>query len=73
MQVGHAPTPSENSNNQTRTGTERDIRGGRHRNDTRKKTKSGIPNTFRVSMPEVGTVLGTNDKNYKESFKNWQE
>ena len=35
--------------------------------------KSGILNTFRGSVPEVGAVLGTKDKNYKESFQNLQE
>ena len=35
-QVVHTPTPSENTNNQTRNGTERASREGRHRNSTRK-------------------------------------
>ena len=39
--------------------------GGRHRNNTINKTKSGIPNTFKGSVPEVDAVLGTKDENYK--------
>ena len=73
IQVGHTPTPSENTKNHTRTGIERAIRGGRHRNITRKKENSGILNTFKESVPEVGTVLGTKDENYKESYQNLQD
>ena len=70
-QAGHTPTHSDNSNNHTGTGTERDSREGRHRNYTRKKVRN--PNTFKGSVPEVGAVLGTKDQNYKESFQNLQE
>ena len=56
---GHTATPSENSNNQTKTGTERSSRGGRHRNATGMKKNSGISNTFNVSVAEVDSVLGT--------------
>ena len=72
-QTGHTPTISEKSNNHTESGTERSSRGGRHRNTTRKKTKAGIPNTFKGSVPEVGAVLRNKDENYKESFQNLQE
>ena len=71
-QAGQTTTPSENINNQTRTGTQRSSRGDRHRNATRKK-KSGIPNTFKGSVPEVGAVIRTKDENHKESFQNLQE
>ena len=63
-QGGHTPAPSDITNNKTRTGTERDSRGGRHRNVTRKK-KSGIMNTFKGSVPEVGAVIGTKNENFK--------
>ena len=59
------PTSSENTNNQTRTGTERASRGDRHRNATKKKTNSVIPNTFKGRVPEVGAVIGTKDESYK--------
>ena len=58
-QAGNTPTHSGNTNNQTRTGTERASRGGRNRNVTRKKNKSGLHNTFKGSVLEVGAVLGT--------------
>ena len=38
-----------------------------------KKTKSGIPNTFKGSVSEVGAVLRTKDDNYNETFQNLQE
>ena len=60
-QAGHTLTPSEKTNNQNRTGTERASRGVRHRNATIKKTKSGLSNTFKVSVPEVDAVLRTKD------------
>ena len=69
-QADHTPTHSENINNNTRNGTYRASSGGRHKNAAK---KSGILNTFRGSVPEVGAVLGTKDKNYKESFQNLQE
>ena len=72
-QAGHTPTPSENSNNQTRTGTERVSRGVSHINSTRKKKNPGIPNTFKGSVTEFGAVLGTKYDNFKEIFQNLQE
>ena len=36
-QAGHTPRPSEKRNNQTGIGTDRDSRGGRNINSTRKK------------------------------------
>ena len=72
-QAVHTTMRSENTTNQTRNGTERTHRGDRHINATRKKAKSGILNTFKGSMPEFGTVLGTKDENYKESLENLQE
>ena len=70
--MGHKPTPSENINNQTGTGIERANRGGIHRNSTRKKRKSGILNTLKGIMPEVGAVLGTKYENFNEIFQNLQ-
>ena len=35
--------------------------------------KAGIPNTFKVSMPEIGTVIGKKDENFKEIFQKFQE
>ena len=68
-QVGHMPTPSKNSNNQTKTNTERAIRRVSHKNTNRNKTKKGILNTLKGSVPEVGEVLRTKDENFKKSFQ----
>ena len=35
--------------------------------------KSGIPNTFKGSVPEFGAVLRTKYKNYKEIFQNFHD
>ena len=72
-QSGRTSTPSETSNNNTKTGTERSSTVGSQINNTRKKMKSGILNTFKVSVSEVDSVLGTKDDNFKESFQNFQE
>ena len=72
-QSGRTSTPSETSNNNTKTGTERSSTVGSQINNTRKKMKSGILNTFKVSVSEVDSVLGTKDNNFKESFQNFQE
>ena len=61
-QVGHTPTPSENTYNKTITRIERSSSGGRHRNVTRRKINSGVPKIFKGSLPEVGAMLGTKDK-----------
>ena len=37
------------------------------------KKLSGIPNTFKGSVSEVGAVLRTKDDNYNETFQNLQE
>ena len=52
---------------------DRAIRRGRHRNFTGKKTGSGIPKTFKGSLPEVGEVLGSKEENFKERFQILQE
>ena len=69
-QTSHTTTSTYD--NQNDTVTERISREGqsnRHIKSTRKKTKTGIPITFKGNMPEVGAVIGTKDKNYKESFQ----
>ena len=38
-----------------------------------KKKKSGILNTFKGSVPVVGAMIRTKDKNFKESLQNFQE
>ena len=70
-QAGHTPTHSDNSNNHTGTGTERDSMEGRHRNYTGKKVRN--PNTFKGSVPEVGAGINSKAENFKESFQNLQE
>ena len=62
-QAGHTPTPSENINNQTRAGSDRATRGGKTQKLHKKRKKSGIPNTFKGSVTEVGTVIGTKEEN----------
>ena len=69
-QAGHTPTPSENSKNRNGTGTDRASRVGIHRKSAIKKTRSGILNNFKGSMPAVGAVIRTKDENFKESFQN---
>ena len=74
MQMGHTPTSTYD--NQPVTGTKKESREGqssRHINTTRKKTNTRIPITFKVNVPEVGTVLITKENNYKESFQNLQD
>ena len=72
-QAGHTPRPSENTNNQSRIWKERASRGGAHTETPQERKKSGIPNTFKRSLPEFGAVLGIKDENYKEIFQNLQE
>ena len=69
-QAGHPPTPSYNLNNQTSTWTERTVGGAD--TETSQEKKSGIPNIFKESVSEVGAVLRTKDKIYKEIFQNLQ-
>ena len=45
----------------------------RHRNATRKKTKTRISITLKLNLPEVGSVIRTKDNNYKEIYHNLQE
>ena len=35
--------------------------------------KAGIPKTFKGIAPEVGALIGTKDKNFKEILKNLLE
>ena len=44
-----------------------------HKNATRKKNDTGITVTFKLNVPGFGAVLGTKDKNYRETFQSLQE
>ena len=57
-QVGHTPTPSENTNNQTSTGTERDSRGDRNRKITRKKQSQESWTTSREACQMLAQCSG---------------
>ena len=73
-QTGYTPTSTYD--NQLETGTNRFSREGqyiRHIKDTRIKRNTKIPIKFKGNVPEVGTVLRTKNKNYKESFQNLQD
>ena len=69
-------TPTSVYDNQPETGTERvssKVQLNRHRNATKKKTKTRIPITFKGNMTEAGSVLRTKEEKYKESFYSLQE
>ena len=69
IQAGHTHTPSENINNQTRTGKEITSRGGRHRNVTGKKTRSGIPNTFKGIVQRLVQCSVTRTRTIRRATK----
>ena len=64
-------TPTFTDENQPESGTETASREGqliRHRKNKRKKKKTRFTITFKRKLPEVGAVLETKDKNYREIF-----
>ena len=68
-QAGHTPTPSENNNNQTRTGTERASRGVRHRNVTRKKKNLESQTPYREASQRLAQCLGPRTRMIREASK----